>query len=260
VAPPTPASQAEHNRQTRDAYDRLAAVWAATTDDGPFNGLLERPALQSLVPASLTGAVVLDAGCGSGAGAQWLLDQGAEVIGIDLSPRMIEEARRRCQGRARFFVADLAEPLPVEPQSLDGITSSLALHYVRDWSVPLRSFASALRPGGWAVISLDHPFGPRLPSQQGGYFDTELVTDTWRKADVEVSQSFWRRPLSAIAGAFADAGFVIDRIAEPQPSQEALERYPSELAGIVGIPTFIVYRLGLAERRRERASGPPVDC
>lgn len=243
---PTPASQAEHNRQTRDAYDRLAAVWATTTDDGPFNGLLERPALRSLVPASLAGAVVLDAGCGSGAQAQWLLDQGAEVTGTDLSPRMIEEARRRCQGRGRFLVADLAEPLPVEPQSLDGITSSLALHYVRDWSVPLRSFASALRPGGWTVISLDHPFGPRLPSQQGGYFDTELVADTWRKADVEVSQRFWRRPLSAIAGAFADAGFVIDRIAEPQPSQEALERYPSELAAIVGIPTFIVYRLGLA--------------
>jgi SAM-dependent methyltransferase len=167
---------------------------------------------------------------------------------------MVGEARRRCQGRAQFLVADLAEPLPVEPQSLDGITSSLALHYVRDWSVPLRSFASALRPGGWAVISFDHPFGPRLPSQQGGYFDTELVTDTWRKADVEVSQRFWRRPLSAIADAFADAGLVIDRIAEPQPSREALERYPSELAGIVGIPTFMVYRLGLAERRRERAS------
>ena len=254
MAPSTPASQAEHNRQTRDAYDRLAAVWAATTDDGPFNGLLERPALQSLVPASLAGAVVLDAGCGSGAQAQWLIDQGAEVIGIDLSPRMVEEARRRCQGRGRFLVADLAEPLPVEPQSLDGITSSLALHYVRDWSVPLRSFASALRPGGWAVISLDHPFGPRLPSQQGGYFDTELVTDTWRKADVEVSQRFWRRPLSAIAGAFADAGFAIDRIAEPQPSPEALERYPSELADIVGIPSFIVYRLGLADGRQERAS------
>jgi SAM-dependent methyltransferase len=246
VTTPPPVTQAEHNRQTRDAYDRLAAVWAATTDDGPWNGLLERPALQSLVPAGLAGTVVLDAGCGSGALAQWLVDQGAEVIGVDLSPRMIEEARRRCQGRGRFFVTDLAEPLPLEPQSLDGITSSLVLHYVRDWSVPLRSFASALRPGGWAVISIDHPFGPRLPSQRGGYFDTELVTDTWRKADVEVSQRFWKRPLSAVADAFADAGFVIDRIAEPQPSQEALERYPSELAGVVGIPSFIVYRLRLA--------------
>lgn len=243
---PTSASQAEHNRRTRDAYDRLAPVWAATTDEGPFNGLLERPALRSLVPAGLAGAVVLDAGCGSGAQAQWLLDQGAEVIAVDLSPQMIEHARQRCQDQGRFFVADLAEPLPLEPQSLDGVTSSLTLHYVRDWSVPLRSFASALRPGGWAVISLDHPFGPRLPSQQGGYFDTELVTDTWRKADVEVSQQFWKRPLSAVADAFADAGFIIDRIAEPRPSLEALERYPAELAGFADHPVFIVYRLKLA--------------
>jgi SAM-dependent methyltransferase len=246
VTAETPSTQAEHNRQTRDAYDRLAAVWAATTDDGPWNGLLERPALRSLVPAKLAGAVVLDAGCGSGAQAQWLLDQGADVTGADLSPRMIEEARRRCQGRGRFLVADLAEPLPLEPRSFDGITSSLALHYIRDWSVPLRSFAAALRPGGWAVISLDHPFAPPLPSQQGGYFDTELVTDTWRKADVEVSQRFWKRPLSAVANAFADAGFGIDRIAEPRPSPEALERYPAELADIADIPNFIVYRLKLA--------------
>jgi SAM-dependent methyltransferase len=245
VTEAAPATQAEHNRQTRDAYDRLASVWSATTDDGPFNGLLERPALRSLVPTDLVGATVLDAGCGSGAQAQWLLDQGAEVIGIDLSPRMIEEARRRCPVRGRFLVADLAEPLPLEPRSVDGITCSLALHYIRDWSTPLRSFASALRPGGWAVLSLDHPFAPRPRSQQGGYFDTELVADTWRKADVEVSQRFWKRPLSAVADAFADAGFVIDRIAEPQSSPEALERFPSELAHLAGVPIFIVYRLRL---------------
>ena len=246
---PPPVSQAQHNRETRDAYDQLAAVWAATTDEGPFNGLLERPALRSLVPANLAGAAVLDVGCGSGTQVQWLLDQGAEATGIDLSPRMIEEARQRCRGRGRFPGADLAEPLPVEPRSLDGITSSLALHYVRDWSVPLHSFASALRAGGWAVISLDQPFGARLPSQQGGYFDTELVSDTWRKADVEVSQQFWKRPLSAVVAAFADAGFVIDRIAEPQPSPEAIDRYPADLASISGIPVFIVYRLKLLAAR-----------
>ena len=44
--------------------------------------------------------------------------------GTDLSPRMIQEARRRCQGRGRFLVADLAEPLPVEPTSLDGTHDS----------------------------------------------------------------------------------------------------------------------------------------
>jgi SAM-dependent methyltransferase len=240
-----PSDQAEHSDRTRTAYDRLAPIWSATTDQGPFNGFLERPALRALVPGDLKGAVVLDAGCGSGAQAQWLLDQGAAAIGIDVSPRMIEEAERRCGGRGKFFVADLARPLPLEPRSLDGITCSLALHYVEDWSVPLRSFASSLRPGGWAVISLDHPFGPPLPTQRGGYFDTELVSDTWRKADVEISQQFWRRPLAAVLGAFADAGFVVDRVLEPQPSDEALRLFPDDLAGVVGVPVFIVYRLWL---------------
>lgn len=86
---------------------------------------------------------------------------------------------------------------------------------------------------------------PTPPSQAEHNRQTRdaLVTDTWRKADVEVSQRFWKRPLSAVADAFADAGFVIDRIAEPQPSQEAIRRYPSDLAAVAGIPTFIVYRL-----------------
>src|SRR5215469_8526044 len=241
----TPDNQAEHTLLTREAYDRLAEVWSATTDEGPWNGFLERPALRALAPSNVRGATVLDAGCGSGAQAQWLLEQGADVVAIDVSPRMIEEAEHRCGGRGRFMVADLSRPLPLEPRSFDGITCSLALHYIADWSVPLRSFASALRPGGWAVISLDHPFGSASTQRRGGYFDTELVSDTWRKADVEVTQHFWRRPLATVFGAFADAGFRVDRVAEPQPSAEALRLFPDELGPVVGVPLFIVYRLWL---------------
>jgi len=73
---------------------------------------------------------------------------------------MVEQAAARCGGRGRFFTADLSEPLPIEEGSCDGVTCSLALHYLRDWTVPLRSFASALRPGGWAasrwIILSDH--------------------------------------------------------------------------------------------------------
>ncbi|HEV3266710.1 MAG TPA: class I SAM-dependent methyltransferase [Acidimicrobiales bacterium] len=238
-----PHTQAEHTRHTRDTYDRLAPVWASTTDDGPFNGLLERPALRALVPRPLAGKVVLDAACGSGAQCEWLLDEGADVIGIDLSPAMVEEATRRCNDRGRFFVADLAEPLPLESGSLDGITCSLALHYIRDWEEPLRSFRDSLRPAGWAVISLDHPFARPLSSQKGGYFDTELVSDSWQKGDVNVIQYFWRRPLSSVVRAFSDAGFVIDRVSEPQPTPEGLERFPADLASAEGVPGFIVYRL-----------------
>jgi hypothetical protein len=51
-----PDNQAEHTLRTREAYDRLAAVWSSTTDEGPFNAFLERPALRALVPGTLHGA------------------------------------------------------------------------------------------------------------------------------------------------------------------------------------------------------------
>jgi NADH pyrophosphatase NudC (nudix superfamily)/SAM-dependent methyltransferase len=250
--PPQPADQAEHTRLTRDAYERLADVWSQTTDAGPFNGLLERPALRSLIPQPLTGGSVLDAGCGSGAQCEWLLDQGADVAGIDLSPGMVDQARRRCDGRARLEVADLSRPLAFAARSFDGVTCSLALHYLRDWDVALASFARILRPDGWAVISLDHPFAPPLPGQHGDYFDRELVSDTWTKADVTVTQHFWRRPLAAVADAFAGAGFVIERVAEPRLSAETIDRFP-DLRDLANAPTFIVYGLRLAGGRGDRS-------
>ena len=195
MASDAPIGPAEHLLRTRKAYDRLAAVWSETTDDGPWNCHLERPAFRSLVPPDLTGMTVLDPGCGSGAQAEWLLDQGADVIGVDLSAAMIQQTELRCAGRGKFFVADLSVPLPLEPRSVDGVTCSLALHYLQDWSSALESFSRALRPGGWAVLSLDHPFARPLATRQGGYFDTELVSDTWQKRHVQVTQHFWRRPL-----------------------------------------------------------------
>ncbi len=104
-------------------------------------------------------------------------------------PRMIEETERRGNGRGRVVVADLAGPVPLQPQSIDGITCSLALYYLRDWWPGLRAFATALRPGGWVAASPEHPFGPPLLSQMGGYFDAEMVTYTWRKDEVEVTCS-----------------------------------------------------------------------
>ena len=55
--------------------------------------------------------------------------------------------------------------------------------------------------------------------------DVELVSDTWTKADVEVTQHFWRRPLAAVMAEFAAAGFVIDAITEARPSAEAVRRF-----------------------------------
>ncbi len=114
-----------------------------------------------------------------------------------------------------------------------------------DWEVALGSFATVLRPGGLAGDLARPSFRSPHAGQQGGYFDTELVSDTWTKDGVEGTQHFWRRPLSAAVDDFAEAGFAVERLVEVQPSAEALQRFPDELGAVVGAPWFIVYRLRL---------------
>jgi hypothetical protein len=96
------------------------------------------------------------------------------------------------------------------------------------------------------IVTLDHPFGTVPGDDDRDYFSTRLVTDTWEKRGVEVTQAFWRRPLGAVVDDFADAGFVIERIDEPRVDATALERFGSDAARIEGRPTFIGY---LARRR-----------
>lgn len=228
--------------RTRTGYDALSAVWAETTDDNLWNEVLDRRPIRSLLPRTLEGVAVLDAGMAAGTIAVDLLDRGADVTGIDLSPAMVETARRRCGGRGRFLVADLREPLPFEDASFDGIVASLVLHYLRDWSVPLDNFARVLRPGGWLVTSLDHPDSPFSRANRDSYFATELLTDRWSKAGIMMEASFWRRPLSDVVNTFADAGFVLDRLLEPRLTEEDRARHAEDSAGLEDVPVRAIYR------------------
>jgi hypothetical protein len=79
-----PADQAEHTSRTREAYDQLAAVWSATTDDGPHNGFLERPAAAG---------------------------PGHRGCRVDVSPRMITE------GRVPSFIFDRLWLQPVREEA-----------------------------------------------------------------------------------------------------------------------------------------------
>lgn len=233
-----------------DAYAPFAPVWAEATDQNLWNELLERRLVRSLLPRNVAGTRVLDAGCAAGTHAAWLADRGCEVIGIDASPAMIEAARARHRDVASFQVADFGRTLPFSDRSFDGILSSLALHHLRDIGVPLAEFARLLRRDGWLIVTLDHPASPYGGRSRPDYFATELMTQTWCHAGVASKVSFWRRPLGAVIDAFADSGFLIERIKEAQVEGEALRRFPGEAPRIEGKPTFIAYKAVLDPRRR----------
>src|SRR5215471_11893279 len=105
----------------RAAYDELADAFSAQIETKAHNAFYDRPATLALLPP-VAGKRVLDAGCGPGAYAEWLLAHGAEVVGLDVSPRMVDLANRRLKGKASVRRANLGGSLDfLEANSFDVI-------------------------------------------------------------------------------------------------------------------------------------------
>jgi SAM-dependent methyltransferase len=122
-----------------------------------LSAVFEWPAFQRLLP-SLRGARVLDLGCGAGYIAREARARGArEVVAVDLSVRMLEEARGRTRDAGIVYVRADLEQFEPEPAAFDLVVSSLALHYVADYPRLVGRVAAALVPGGRFAFSVEHP-------------------------------------------------------------------------------------------------------
>lgn len=97
------------------------------------------------------GERILDLGCGTGALTAEISASGAEVVGIDVSSEMVEQARRN-HPHLRFEVADARSFRFDEP--FDAVFSNATLHWVRDQEPAVRSVHRALKPGGRFVAEL----------------------------------------------------------------------------------------------------------
>ena len=104
-----------------------------------------------LAGRSLTGQRVVEIGCGRGVGLEILLGLGAaEVVGLDVDPRMIRLAQERLAGkgcRARAEMGD-AEAIQMPDASVDGLFDFGILHHVPGWPKALGEIARVLKPGG----------------------------------------------------------------------------------------------------------------
>jgi len=228
-----------------DAYDRLADAFAAWVDTKPHNAHYDRPPVLSLLPP-VSGRRVLDAGCGPGAYAEWMADHGAEVVALDVSPRMVEHARRRLGFRAAVHQADLGQPLDfLGTGEFDLVVSGLTLDYVRDWRRPLGEFFRVLRTPGWLVFSVAHPFDEFYDHHpHGSYFDVEAVEMTfdWPAYGVRERIPYFRRPLSAMLDPLFSAGFRLERMLEPRPTPEFRSGDARDYEKLMRQPGFLCVR------------------
>jgi len=98
------------------------------------------------------GMVALDLCCGHGIVASALAAEGADVIGVDFSPAMLEIARRSVPG-VRFIEGD-AMALPFEDASFDAVTIGFGMPHVPDPSAAMAEVRRVLKPGGRFAYSV----------------------------------------------------------------------------------------------------------
>jgi ubiquinone/menaquinone biosynthesis C-methylase UbiE len=154
-----------------DTYESVGVPWFAPIAEGLVG---------AVAPAA--GEHVVDVGCGRGAAlfpAAQAVGPTGHVIGIDVSPRMVQLAQARADelglGTVELLVMDAAAP-QLPPGGADLVTASLVLFFLPQPLEALRAWAALLRPGGRLGIStfaerddawvrLDDLFTPFLPPQ-----------------------------------------------------------------------------------------------
>ncbi len=229
------------NTTTREAYNAIAAAYAATVDTKPYNAYYERPATLSLLP-DVKGMRVLDAGCGSGTYTELLLGRGAEVIAIDASDGMVEQAQARVGSRAQVLRAEIGQTLDfLADESLDLVLSPLAIDYVENWHAVFSEFYRVLRAPGYLVFSINHPFFDFLDFNSEQYFATEAVSVEYSSLG-NVRVPTFRRPLNAVINPLVEAGFSLERLVEPQPTEEFRQADPERYEVLMRRPMFLCLR------------------
>ncbi|MFB6254115.1 MAG: class I SAM-dependent methyltransferase, partial [Halobacteriaceae archaeon] len=221
----------------KDAYDKIADTYVTEVETNPYNEYLDFPGTTSLIP-DVSGKRILDAGCGTGKYTEWLVEHDADVVGVDVSEEMLAHANDRVPNEVELHQANLEDPLSFAAENeFDGIVSGLVLGYIKDWQQAFTEFARILQHGGFIVFSVNHPFNEFPLDETESYFEIEKRTKEW-----DVTVPYYYRPLAKIVNPILNAGFHIDELAEPQPTDEFKAEWPERYEKESRYPVFLAIR------------------
>jgi len=227
------------SEKIKQAYETLATSYNALIDHKPHNAYYDRPNTLKLIP-NVKGKSILDAACGPGKYAEILSSKGANVIGFDNSPQMIQYAKERNTSSGSFFIHDLSQPLHrLKNGTFDIVLCALAMHYIEDWNLTIQEFYRVLKPYGELVISIEHPFFEHLYFKSEHYFNIEAVKCTWNGFGKPIEIHSYRRPLSACILPLTTNGFYIDTLIEPKPIPEFEKYDPKHFKELNEFPAFM---------------------
>ncbi|MBO4898794.1 MAG: class I SAM-dependent methyltransferase [Lachnospiraceae bacterium] len=216
------------------------------------NNLFEIPERFALLP-DLTDLRILDLGCGTGEHCKEYIEKGAkEVTGVDISEKMLEVAGQKNSDPNITYLNMPMEDIDKIEGEFDLAISSLAMHYVEDYKGVIKNVHRLLAPNGIFVFSQEHPIvtchpgGDRWTKDESGHKLYANLADygiegerhtTWFVDDILI----YHRMFSTVINCLVEEGFMIDRITEPEPSEELLNKYP-EYYDLLHRPDFLLIR------------------
>jgi len=149
-------------------------------------------------------------------------------------------AEQRLARRARVLQGDVSDLRGILVDgSFDLILSSLVLHYIKDLRTTFLEWVRLLRPEGVLVFSTHHPI--HAPSiLEPGYLMPELIEEEWKWLGEKMR--YYRRPLRDLIEPLSDAGFMIERLCEPSPSDALRITDPEGYDRLSRLPAFLFVR------------------
>jgi len=146
---------AARDARVRASYDAVAAVYAEQMVN-EMSGLPFERWLLDRVVAHADGGPMVEAGCGPGYTTAYLAAAGADATGIDLSPGMIAEARRRFP-EGTYEVGDLRQLMrPTTAPGWSAVLGWYSLIHLAASELPdaIAALVRPLAPGGWLVLGM----------------------------------------------------------------------------------------------------------
>ena len=193
---------------TRTSYDTVASSYADLLRDALANEPFQRGilALFAELVRSRGSGPVADVGCGPGRITRHLHDLGLSAFGIDLSPAMIDLARRD-HPDLRFEVGSMTR-LDLTDECLTGLLAWFSLIHVPDGEMPavFAGFHRVLRPGGVVLLGFHAGDGSRLKTQGYGGHPMRVYVH--------------RRPPGRVAAWMTDAGFTVEAEMTHRPAPD----------------------------------------
>ena len=229
----------EANAASQAAWDANAAYWDEYmgAEGNDFVNVLIWPVVQRLLDVQ-PGQRVLDAACGNGMYARKLAALGADVVGFDFSPTLIDRARAYPpgdDGAIAYHVLDATDEAALRALgdgTFDAVSCQMALMDMPEIAPLMRAAYALLKPGGCFVFSLVHPAFNQTNATRFAEMvdrDGQLVTVFGMKITQYMTsyiawgaaipgqpeaQPYFDRPLQATLGAGFAAGFVVDALEE----------------------------------------------